>query len=592
MEEDRKEEPKRAISYIRFSTPEQRQGSSQRRQLEATEKYCKENGYILDRKLSDLGASAFHGVHKKKGALGEFLKLVNEGKIPTGTVLIVESLDRLSRENVDVALSQFSDIIRADISILTLEDRMMYSKESLRTNWSQFITAITYMANAWGGSKFKSDRLKAVWGFKRQNAEKKKLTRICPEWLKYSEVKDEFVPVNDRAFPTIELIFRMKYYDKKNELQIAQHLNSMDESLIWIPLNNRKKSSGWLDSYIKKILRNREVIGEFTTHRKVDGKRIPVETIQNYFPHAISEDLFNLVQNFMYERGIERGRGGGKTGKAWNLFKNVVKCALCGSPMHYIDKGSSPKGGVYLHCDASRRKVTNLKCEATPIRYDEFERIFFNKFDEETQQILTNVLPNQTDNARHIIEIDIKIQSNKHAIRVSEDKREKWAQRVADPTANKKNTELYERLMIKEKNRIIDPLEEENKNLIKLKEQLEGQRPQTLEKINIIRDIYDLLGDVENEDKRSDLRHRLNVEISRMFEWIKIHPLIEEYVKYREIEPGVVQIMHSKYIDKITYKLKNTPLPKGRSHGVMLIKNYVDIENGVLADFLSTRIFT
>ncbi|NDE98609.1 MAG: recombinase family protein [Verrucomicrobia bacterium] len=105
-----------AISYVRFSTIEQLGGDSIRRQTEATEAYCKRNGLTLtnDYRLRDLGKSAFKGDHRSAtGALGILEKQVAEGKIPKGTVLIVENLDRLSRE----------DIVSAQLMLLNLINR-------------------------------------------------------------------------------------------------------------------------------------------------------------------------------------------------------------------------------------------------------------------------------------------------------------------------------------------------------------------------------------------------------------------------------------------------------------------------------------
>jgi DNA invertase Pin-like site-specific DNA recombinase len=43
-------------------------------------------------------------LHKSKGALGQFLKLVEQGCIAKGSTLLVENMDRLSREQVLDAL--------------------------------------------------------------------------------------------------------------------------------------------------------------------------------------------------------------------------------------------------------------------------------------------------------------------------------------------------------------------------------------------------------------------------------------------------------------------------------------------------------
>ena len=116
----------KCYSYIRFSTSEQLKGSSLKRQLGLAREYAHTNKLELDESLTlhDLGISAYKGKHRTEGALGEFLSLVNSKKIPKGSILIVESLDRLSREQVLDALNLFLNIIREGIKIVTLMDNM------------------------------------------------------------------------------------------------------------------------------------------------------------------------------------------------------------------------------------------------------------------------------------------------------------------------------------------------------------------------------------------------------------------------------------------------------------------------------------
>src|SRR5688500_15449393 len=94
-----------AFSYIRFSHPSQIKGDSLRRQTEAAAAWCKRNGVQLDASvtLHDLGKSAYTGTHRKnpdRHALASFLRMVEQGRIPRGSHLIIEALDRLSREHI------------------------------------------------------------------------------------------------------------------------------------------------------------------------------------------------------------------------------------------------------------------------------------------------------------------------------------------------------------------------------------------------------------------------------------------------------------------------------------------------------------
>ncbi len=68
-------QPRKAYSYIRFSSKEQQNGGSEKRQLDATERYAARKTLELDTSLKDLGQSAYRGKHRKQGALGRFLAL-------------------------------------------------------------------------------------------------------------------------------------------------------------------------------------------------------------------------------------------------------------------------------------------------------------------------------------------------------------------------------------------------------------------------------------------------------------------------------------------------------------------------------------
>ena len=91
-------------------------GDSLRRQIDASEAYAKEHGLELDTTLTlrDLGVSGFTGENRTKGALKIFLDAIDSGSVPRGSILLVESLDRLSREQVLDALDLFKNILQKD----------------------------------------------------------------------------------------------------------------------------------------------------------------------------------------------------------------------------------------------------------------------------------------------------------------------------------------------------------------------------------------------------------------------------------------------------------------------------------------------
>jgi DNA invertase Pin-like site-specific DNA recombinase len=91
----------KAYSYIRLSSERQLLGVGLQRQLDLSRKYAKDHDLdLVDESFQDLGVSAYHGDNLVEGKLGAFLDAVKDGTIERGSYLLVESLDRISRQKV------------------------------------------------------------------------------------------------------------------------------------------------------------------------------------------------------------------------------------------------------------------------------------------------------------------------------------------------------------------------------------------------------------------------------------------------------------------------------------------------------------
>ncbi len=357
---------KKAYSYIRYSSKKQELGASLQRQLEASRKYAREHDLDLDESLRDLGVSSFHGLNRLKGAFGSFLQRMKEGKITVGSVLIVENLDRLSREHVSDALEQFINILNAGITIVTLMDNMEYSKESVNNNWTQFVVSISIMAKARGESKDKSDRLKDTNEIKRNNISPNlKFTGKTPLWIEPNKVPISdtstrtkvigFKPVKPEWISAINLMFDLKL-EGKGKSRIAKILNNTE------PFKSMRE---WNQSYVEKVLTNRAVIGEFQPHKIVDEKREPVgDPIPDYFPIVVTKEKFYQVQATF----LHKGEGAGRNDKLSNLFAHMAVCGICHSPMQYVDKGYP--NGQYFVC---KRQINGIGCDLKRHHYDIIE---------------------------------------------------------------------------------------------------------------------------------------------------------------------------------------------------------------------------
>jgi len=605
----------RAYSYKRFSTPEQRKGDSHRRQDKGAEDYAKKHGLKLDetQKFEDLGTSGYKGFNRIHGALKEFIDLVEQGKIPKGSVLIVEHLDRLSREKVSDALTLFMNLIQKGIKIVTLQDNMEYDKKSIDKNSLQLLISITLMSAAHDESLKKSKRIREALEEKRGKLRKNEIkiySAKCTLWVKLSEDKTKFVCI-PKACKAIKLIFK-KRLEGKGSYKIEKELNS-DPGVWKPPVSSQNKSGGWRDAYINKILRNRKLLGEYQPHEmktkmitkngKEEERTIPVakgDPIKDCYPKVIDEGLFYKVQELIKQNSKfpGNGGGGGNKDKGSNLFTHVVKCGICGSSMQFVDKGIQ-----YLICDSKRRKnkvsITIKKdvkdinakiaaklnrrnmpdsevkteekvCTAKSVRYDEFERIFFENFDELD---ITKLLPDEDETTKLKKQKEIELVKNTHQL----EELESQLDYLADLVISKRDKETLERFDRKneEIKNIVAPLKAENKKVIKDIEDLTEQRDKLKKQKDKIKEAYSFLESAKDEQERVERRFQVRHEIQKMFEWIKIYTLQEKYKEYDEIEPGIIQHMQSKYIKKLRYKFRNIEL---HGHGgVLNLKNYIDI---------------
>jgi DNA invertase Pin-like site-specific DNA recombinase len=155
----------KAYSYTRFSTPEQAKGDSSTRQALAAERWANEHNVELDAELTfrDEGISAFDGLNVERGALGAFLKAVQSGDVPKGSWLLVESLDRISRQKPRKAARLMEDIVEAGVIVVDLYDGAReYSTEALDNDNFLLVQMVLRFIRANEESEIKAARVAAA----------------------------------------------------------------------------------------------------------------------------------------------------------------------------------------------------------------------------------------------------------------------------------------------------------------------------------------------------------------------------------------------------------------------------------------------
>lgn len=334
----------KAYSYIRWSSEKQRSGDSQRRQTEAARKWAAAHGLELDEttNYTDAGVSAFQGANAETGRLGEFKQAVDDGIVPRGSYLLVESLDRISRRKARHAVRALEDICDAGVNVVTLSDRRVYSSDTLDDDPTAFMYAVMVAMRAHEESATKSKRVRAARERNRQQAASgEKTTRKAPAWLTLSDDRQQFIVDEDKA-ATIRKIYGM--YDKGHgQSAIARALNEEGTPSFG--------GRAWNKTYIGKLLRSKATIGtlEQYKHREPgsDGPRTEkVGEVADYYPAVVEADLAGRVH--LRAKGVQpKGRHANRETK--NLFAGVGRCPHCAGAMVRVSN-SQRAGGDRLVC--------------------------------------------------------------------------------------------------------------------------------------------------------------------------------------------------------------------------------------------------
>jgi DNA invertase Pin-like site-specific DNA recombinase len=346
-----------AYSYIRFSSAEQAKGDSKSRQTTASEEYAQDHGLTIDRSLhlQDLGVSAFRGKNAAEGALAGFFEAIQTGQVTPGSTLLVESLDRLSRDQITSALTQFLNIINSGITVVTLMDKMVYNRETINQNPGSLMMSIVIMMRAHEESATKSERIGSAWAKKRRKARENgtPLSKNCPGWLRKTKTCYEIIP--ERA-AIVRRIFHLAA-DGMGKRTITKTLNKEG-----IPTWGGKS---WYDSHVWKLLFNPTVLGTFQPRRRdpETGKYVPDgEPILDYFPAAITPAEWQAAKS---RPSAPRGPRSLKIG---NLFSGLVYCGYTGYKMRFtcrakhsflrgdierFDPEATPQSWPYSHFEKS-----------------------------------------------------------------------------------------------------------------------------------------------------------------------------------------------------------------------------------------------
>ena len=333
--------PTLVFSYRRFSSGRQASGHSLDRQTESARRWCSEKGYLLDESLalSDLGVSAYSGDNASRGALAGFLSAAESGRIPKGSILLVESLDRLSRAAIPDAMSLLTSIVRAGVRVVSLIDGHEWNETTIQDTMS-FMLSVLLFSRAHNESSTKARRVSEQFQKKRKDGLPVVTSVHGPGWALPRPDRSGW-DVDQAKAEVVLKVYRLavKGY---GGIAIARVANQEKWLLPWRVRKNT--STRWEHTGVSRLLRDRRVLGEWQPKRMVSGTlTLDGDPVQNYFPRIISDKLWFSVQVAL----------GGRTGPlrirgiTSDVFAGLFYCA-CGERMDR--KAPAGRGYARYYC--------------------------------------------------------------------------------------------------------------------------------------------------------------------------------------------------------------------------------------------------
>ncbi|HFI1088336.1 TPA: recombinase family protein [Enterobacter hormaechei] len=222
----------RLYSYVRFSSERQSKGSSVERQKsnidQLVKKIALEHNLEIFEEYQDFGVSAFKGKNATEGALSEFITHVDTGKIPRGSYLLIESLDRFSRANAMRAVNMFTSLLLKGIVVITGIDNQVYKESDVNNDTlQQLMFSVMLFSRANEESATKSHRTisSALMKIKRHQQRKPGDPVVAIKELGldkwWTDSSSGFVKPHPVYFPIAQKLIELKQKGYSNRLILA-----------------------------------------------------------------------------------------------------------------------------------------------------------------------------------------------------------------------------------------------------------------------------------------------------------------------------------------------------------------------------------
>lgn len=333
-----------AFSYARFSTKSQAIGTSLERQLNASRLFCSERGLTLSPKgYHDLGVSGFKQV--KRPELEQMLHAIQSGDIPSGSYILIEAIDRLSRKGISHTQDVLKQILQYKVKVAFVgEDAKTLNGQVLDEHSLNDLSSVILVALAADlahkESVRKSKLVKAAKLIIRKKAtEGHKVRGHTMFWIDWSDKKQDFV-LNDRV-KDVQTIIQLRR-EGQGPRKIAKTMNELG---IKGPRGNL-----WNHMSVTIVLKSPVLYGAYQTHQIIEGQKVPDVLLENHYPALLTKEEYIKIQ------ADSSKANKGRPSKA-NPFSGVLRCE-CGQAMLFskrtnLDKNGDPLEYEYHFCIGS-----------------------------------------------------------------------------------------------------------------------------------------------------------------------------------------------------------------------------------------------
>ena len=354
-----------AWSYRRTSTARQAREdrSGMERQEQALAQWLADHPeFELQEQLVDPGVSASTGANRKRGALSRFIAAAQAGQVPKGSVLVVESLTRFSREEeLDVVETLMSEFWSRGLGLAVCAHNCNYSRALLRAEPHRMHMLWGSLSQARAEADERSRRSKG--GARRRERlqeEGEKVAAATPWWIQRDTETRRLkrdsqgnLLLDPVALTTINRAVELAIGGLGTTL-IARQLDNEKRPL---PPTARRRNQyrdaaleQWGHGRVSYMLRHPALIGDLVRR---DGR-----TIAGFYPPVLSPGRWAELRASMGTRDKLRGtlRGGGQ--KTHNLFTGLTRCGMCGGPFSFHASSERSRIGHpgYMACRAANRR--------------------------------------------------------------------------------------------------------------------------------------------------------------------------------------------------------------------------------------------